>query len=117
MKKSNYNSGIYKQLEEVLKKLDKANHTITQLSFNNSLLVSEIKELLDSMIEANLGEDCKLTEDEKIIFAKAAQGLTLQEAENAFANVLEIDICMFLCNNIFVSENEKRPNRPKRRIT
>lgn len=65
--------------------------------------VSEIKELLDSMIEANLGEDCKLTEDEKIIFAKAAQGLTLQEAENAFARAMverkhltidELDIIM-----------------------
>ncbi|MGN0743764.1 MAG: hypothetical protein ACI4MZ_00610 [Christensenellales bacterium] len=40
-----------------------------------------------------------------------------RKAENAFANVLQIDIYTFLCNNIFVSENEKRPNRPERRIT
>ncbi len=50
--------------------------------------VLEIKELLDSMIEANLGENCTLTEDEKNIFAKTAQGLTLQEAENAFARAM-----------------------------
>lgn len=65
--------------------------------------VSEIKELLDSMIEANLGENCTLTEDEKNIFAKTAQGLTLQEAENAFARAMverkhltldELDIIM-----------------------
>ena len=40
------------------------------------------------MIEANLGENCTLTEDEKNIFAKTAQGLTLQEAENAFARAM-----------------------------
>lgn len=65
--------------------------------------VSEIKELLDSMIEANLGKNCKLTEEEKSIFAKTAQGLTLQEAENAFARAMverkqltldELDIIM-----------------------
>lgn len=65
--------------------------------------VLEIKELLDSMIEANLGENCTLTEDEKNIFAKTAQGLTLQEAENAFARAMverkhltldELDIIM-----------------------
>lgn len=65
--------------------------------------VLEIKELLDSMIEANLGENCKLTEEEKNIFAKTAQGLTLQEAENAFARAMverkhltldELDIIM-----------------------
>lgn len=65
--------------------------------------VSEIKEILDSMIEANLGESCKLTNEEKIIFAKTAQGLTLQEAENAFARAMverkhltidELDIIM-----------------------
>lgn len=48
----------------------------------------EIKELLNSMIEANLGEDCKLTDEEREIFAKTAQGLTLQEAENAFARAM-----------------------------
>lgn len=65
--------------------------------------VLEIKELLDSMIEANLGKNCKLTEEEKSIFAKTAQGLTLQEAENAFARAMverkqltldELDIIM-----------------------
>lgn len=65
--------------------------------------VSEIRELLDSIIETNLGEDCKLTDEERNIFAKTAQGLTLQEAENAFARAMverkqltldELDIIM-----------------------
>lgn len=65
--------------------------------------VSEIRELLDSIIETNLGNSCKLTEEEKNIFAKTAQGLTLQEAENAFARAMverkrltidELDIIM-----------------------
>lgn len=66
MKKSNYNSGIYKQLEEVLKKLDKANHTITQLSFNNSLLVSEIKELNKKLDDANKKNQELLLEIERL---------------------------------------------------
>lgn len=65
--------------------------------------VDEIKVLLDSIIETNLGSSCKLTDDEKNIFAKTAQGLTLQEAENAFARAIverkqltinELDIIM-----------------------
>lgn len=65
--------------------------------------VDEIKELLDSMIEANLGKECKLTDEDKNILAKTAQGLTLQEAENAFARAMverkkltldELDIIM-----------------------
>lgn len=65
--------------------------------------VTEIKELLDSMIESNFGEECKLDEDEKSLLAKTAQGLTLQEAENAFARAMverkqltvnELDIIM-----------------------
>ncbi len=65
--------------------------------------VKEIKELLNSIIETNLGNSCKLTEEEKNIFAKTAQGLTLQEAENAFARAMverkrltidELDIIM-----------------------
>lgn len=65
--------------------------------------VKEIRELLDSIIETNLGETCTLTDEEKNVFAKTAQGLTLQEAENAFARAIverkqltidELDIIM-----------------------
>ena len=65
--------------------------------------VTEIRRLLDSLIATNLGDDCKLTDEEKNIFAKTAQGLTLQEAENAFARAMverkrltidELDIIM-----------------------
>ena len=65
--------------------------------------VSEIRVLLNSIIETNLGDSCKLTDEEKNIFSKTAQGLTLQEAENAFARAIverkrltidELDIIM-----------------------
>lgn len=65
--------------------------------------MKEIRELLDSLIETNLGDSCKLTDEERNIFAKTAQGLTLQEAENAFARAIverkqltidELDIIM-----------------------
>ena len=65
--------------------------------------VDEIKELLDSMIKANLGGNYNLTDEDKNILAKTAQGLTLQEAENAFARAMverkkltidELDIIM-----------------------
>lgn len=65
--------------------------------------VSEIKDLLNSMIETNLGDNCTLTDEEREFFAKTAQGLTLQEAENAFARAMverkhlsleELDIIM-----------------------
>lgn len=63
----------------------------------------EIKTLLDTIIKDNLGEDKLLSEEDKSIFAKTAQGLTLQEAENAFARAMverkqltidELDIIM-----------------------
>lgn len=63
----------------------------------------EIRALLDSLIETNLGSDCKLTEEERNVLSKTAQGLTLQEAENAFARAIverkrltidELDIIM-----------------------
>lgn len=65
--------------------------------------VAEIKDLLNSMIETNLGGNCELTDEEKSVLAKTAQGLTLQEAENAFARAMverkhltldELDIIM-----------------------
>ena len=55
------------------------------------------------MIETNLGDNCTLTDEEREFFAKTAQGLTLQEAENAFARAMverkhlsleELDIIM-----------------------
>lgn len=50
----------------------------------------EIKSLLNEMIEMNEGSGIKieLNEDEKEILCKGAQGLTLQEAENAFARAM-----------------------------
>ncbi len=63
----------------------------------------EIKTLLDKIIIDNLGEEKLLSEEDKSIFAKTAQGLTLQEAENAFARAMverkqltikELDIIM-----------------------
>lgn len=65
--------------------------------------VNEIKELLDSMIQQNLDENYTLSDNDKTTIAKTAQGLTLQEVENAFARALverkkltldELDIIM-----------------------
>ena len=67
--------------------------------------LSELKNLLNEMIEANSGSSIKISlkENEKDILCKGAQGLTLQEAENAFARAMvtkgrlslnELDIVM-----------------------
>jgi transposase-like protein len=40
---------FYKQFEELNNKLDKANSTIAQLTLNNSMLISEIKDLKESL--------------------------------------------------------------------
>ena len=52
--------------------------------------LDEIKSLLNEMIDINEGSGIKikLNEDEKDILCKGAQGLTLQEAENAFARAM-----------------------------
>ena len=52
--------------------------------------LDEIKSLLNEMIEMNesSGILIDLKEDEKEVLCKAAQGLTLQEAENAFARAM-----------------------------
>ena len=52
--------------------------------------LDEIKSVLNEMIKMNEGSGIKisLTEDEKEILCKGAQGLTLQEAENAFARAM-----------------------------
>ena len=62
---------------------------ITVVDFDLPTL-DEIKALLDEMIEMNenSGILIDLKEDEKEILCKAAQGLTLQEAENAFARAM-----------------------------
>ena len=63
----------------------------------------EIKELLNRMVDSNLGENNVLSEEDRNIIAKTAQGLTLSEAENAFARAMverkqltlnELDIIM-----------------------
>lgn len=62
---------------------------ITVVDFDLPTL-DEIKSLLNEMIEMNesSGIVIDLKEDEKEILCKAAQGLTLQEAENAFARAM-----------------------------
>lgn len=62
---------------------------ITVVDFDLPTL-DEIKSLLNEMIEMNenSGILIDLKEDEKEILCKAAQGLTLQEAENAFARAM-----------------------------
>lgn len=62
---------------------------ITVVDFDLPTL-DEIKALLDEMIEMNenSGILLDLKEEEKEILCKAAQGLTLQEAENAFARAM-----------------------------
>lgn len=53
MTSKGYINDFYKQFEEMSKKLDKANATISQLSLNNSILVAEIKELNKKLDESN----------------------------------------------------------------
>ena len=62
---------------------------ITVVDFDLPTL-DEIKSLLNEMIEMNesSGIVIDLKEDEKEVLCKAAQGLTLQEAENAFARAM-----------------------------
>ncbi len=62
---------------------------ITVVDFDLPTL-DEIKSLLNEMIEMNesSGIVINLKEDEKEVLCKAAQGLTLQEAENAFARAM-----------------------------
>lgn len=62
---------------------------ITVVDFDLPTL-DEIKNLLNEMIEMNedSGILIDLQEDEKEVLCKAAQGLTLQEAENAFARAM-----------------------------
>ena len=56
----------------------------------------EIEEVLDEIIEANAGGNLNinLNEKEKESLVKAAVGLTLQEAENAFARAMVNDGCL-----------------------
>ncbi len=77
---------------------------ITVVDFDLPTL-EELKSLLNDMIDANQGSKIKISldENEKEILCKGAQGLTLQEAENAFARAMvskerltikELDIVM-----------------------
>ena len=56
----------------------------------------EIEEVLDNMIASNAGTNLKvnLNEKEKESLVKAAVGLTLQEAENAYARAMVNDGCL-----------------------
>ena len=47
--------------------------------------LDEIRKKFDSMLNQNTGVEIKLDEEEKVKLCKAALGLTLQEAESAFA--------------------------------
>lgn len=60
---------------------------ITVVDFDLPTL-DEIKSLLNEMIEKNSALSVDLKEEEKEILCKGAQGLTLQEAENAFARAM-----------------------------
>lgn len=62
---------------------------ITVVDFDLPTL-EEIKTLLNEMIDMNEGSgvSINLDENEKEVLCKAAQGLTLQEAENAFARAM-----------------------------
>ena len=51
MTSKGYIDDFYKQFEGLNKKLDKANSTISQLSLNNSILLSEVKELKQKLNE------------------------------------------------------------------
>ena len=60
--------------------------TIVDFELPNS---EEIKSCLDSFINENWNETTiNLSDEDKLLFAKTAQGLTLHEAENAFARAL-----------------------------
>lgn len=49
---------------------------------------SEIKSLLNELINGLNPENVKLTEDEKTLLSRSALGLTMQEAENAFCRAI-----------------------------
>lgn len=61
-----YINDFYKQFEELNKKLDKANETISNLLLNNSLLSTEIKELNIKLDEANKKNQELLLEIERL---------------------------------------------------
>ena len=61
-----YINDFYKQFEELNKKLDKANETISNLLLNNSLLSTEIKELNIKLDEVNKKNQELLLEIERL---------------------------------------------------
>jgi len=70
--------------------------------------VEEIKSLLNEMLDMNSAVENKLSEEDKEILSKAALGLTLQEAENAFARAMVEDgrICIGDLDIIFDEKNQ-----------
>ena len=68
--------------------------------------VNEIREKLDEMIAENESLKVYLNEEEKYQLAKAALGLTLQEAENAFARAIVTRGCLD-CDSLKILFEEK----------
>ena len=66
MTQKGYINDFYKQFEELNKKLDKANETISTLLLNNSILSTEIKELNIKLDEANKKNQELLLEIERL---------------------------------------------------
>lgn len=70
--------------------------------------VEEMKIKLDEMLEVNTMVSHQLSEEDKEKLAKAALGLTLQEAENAFARAMVEDGQMTLSDIQVVFEEKKQ---------
>ena len=66
MTQKGYINDFYKQFEELNKKLDQANETISTLLLNNSILSTEIKELNIKLDEANKKNQELLLEIERL---------------------------------------------------
>ena len=89
---------------------DELQKDVTILEFDLPTM-EEITELLDEMIEANQESGRILIEispDEKERLVKAAVGLTLQEAENAFARAMVDDGCLDISDLEIILEEKSQ---------
>lgn len=66
MPKVNYINDFYRQFEELNKKLDKANNTISTLSINNKLLLDEVNDLKKQLAKSNQKNEELLLEIERL---------------------------------------------------
>ena len=66
MTQKGYMSDFYKQFEELNRKLDKANETISNSLLNNSILSTQIKDLNIKLDEANKKNQELLLEIERL---------------------------------------------------